>query len=210
MRGDHDNMTEYDDILDLALVSIDDYRLNGLSLYLDETNYNYVIESESYDEYKQLCADNGYFPTKIRDYDYIRQSGFANYTEYVEDTMRRFKLILEGFMVRGLSNFDNCLKDLSDRNDEARVFNVQLDDMEKSILADYTVLMWLDKEINDTRQITSMLQNKNEAHRYSEANNLNAKVNHRIQLNEDVSTKKSLYMIRKGDWKKWADGEYGI
>ena len=124
--------------------------------------------------------------------------------------MRRFKLILEGFMVRGLPNFDNCLKDLSDRNDEARVFNVQLDDMEKSILADYTVLMWLDKEINDTRQITSMLQNKNEAHRYSEANNLNAKVNHRIQLNEDVSTKKSLYMIRKGDWKKWADGEYGI
>ena len=116
-------MTPYDDILDLALVSIEDYRLNKVAV----------------------------------------------------DSPVDFKLILEGFMVRGLSNFDNCKKDLSDRNDELHRFNIKLDDVEKSIIADWTVITWLDKEINDTRQITSMLQNRNEAHRYSEANNLKAK-----------------------------------
>ena len=56
-------MTPYDDILDLALISIEDYRLNKLS-----------VESPA-----------------------------------------KFKLVLEGFMIRGLSNFENCVKNLSDR-----------------------------------------------------------------------------------------------
>ena len=77
-------MTPYDDILDLALVSIEDYRLNKLST----------------------------------------------------DSPAEFKLILEGFMIRGLSNFENCIKDLSDRDDEAHQFNVVLDDLEKSFIAD--------------------------------------------------------------------------
>ena len=148
-------MTSYDDILDLALVSIEDYRLNNTS----------------------------------------------------PETLR---MILEGFMVRGLSNFNNCIKNLSDRNDDNHTFNIELDDYEKSIIADWTVIMWLDKEINDTRQITGMLQNKNEAHRYSEANNLNAKVNHRIQMVEDVKQKQTDYSLKHNDWKGWATGNYGL
>ena len=70
--------------------------------------------------------------------------------------------------------------------------------------------MWLDKEINDTRQITAMLQNKNEDHRYSEANNLNAKRERRIQMNEDVSYKKTSYGLRNNNWKEWANNNYGI
>ena len=151
-------MTPYDDILDLALVSIEDYRLNKLS-------------TNSPDE---------------------------------------FKLILEGFMIRGLSNFENCIKDLSDRDDEAHRFNVVLDDLEKSIIADWTAIMWLDKEINDTRQITSMLQNRNEAHRYSEANNLKAKVDHRVQMVEDVKHKQTTYSLKHTDWKGWASGNYQL
>lgn len=151
-------MTPYDDILDLALVSIEDYRLNKLS------------------------------------------------KESPED----FKLVLEGFMIRGLSNFENCTKDLSDRNDELHCFNTQLDDLEKSIIADWTAIMWLDKEINDTRQITSMLQNRNEAHRYSEANNLKAKADHRVQMVEDVKHKQSMYGLKHIDWKGWASGNYGL
>ena len=61
-------MTPYDDILDLALISIEDYRLNKLS-----------VESPA-----------------------------------------KFKLVLEGFMIRGLSNFENCVKNLSDRDDDER------------------------------------------------------------------------------------------
>lgn len=141
-------MTSYDDILDLALVSIEDYHLNRLAV----------------------------------------------------DSPKDFNIVLEGFMVRGLANFENCKKDLSDRNDEERVFNCELSEIEKSIIADYTVIAWLDKEINDVRQITGMMQNNKEAHRYSEANNLNAKINRRNQLIEEIATKKTTYSFSQSKW----------
>lgn len=151
-------MTSYDEILDLALISIEDYRLDKLA-----------IESP---------AD--------------------------------FKIVLEGFMIRGLSNFDNCRKNLSDRNDEERFFSDKLDDMEKSILADWTVIMWLNKQINDVRQITAMMQNNKEAHRYSEASNLNAKASYRAQLQEDVAHKQARYVYKNTDWKSWANGNFDL
>lgn len=145
--------TPYDDIIDLALVSIEDYHLNKLAI----------------------------------------------------DSPNDFNIVLEGFMIRGLANFENCNKDLSQRSDKNRLFKVKLDEIEKSIIADYTVISWLDKEINDVRQITGMMQNQKEAHRYSEANNLNAKVHRRDQLMEQVATKKTTYSLNKVDWlNKWA------
>ena len=145
--------TPYDDIIDLALVSIEDYHLNKLA----------------------------------------------------KDSPNDFNIVLEGFMIRGLANFENCNKDLSQRSDKDRLFKVKLDEIEKSIIADYTVISWLDKEINDVRQITGMMQNQKEAHRYSEANNLNAKVHRRDQLMEQVATKKTTYSLNKVDWlNKWA------
>lgn len=145
--------TPYDDIIDLALVSIEDYHLNKLAI----------------------------------------------------DSPNDFNIVLEGFMIRGLANFENCNKDLSQRSDKDRLFKVKLNGIEKSIIADYTVISWLDKEINDVRQITGMMQNQKEAHRYSEANNLNAKVHRRDQLMEQVATKKTTYSLNKVDWlNKWA------
>lgn len=145
--------TPYDNIIDLALVSIEDYHLNKLAI----------------------------------------------------DSPNDFNIVLEGFMIRGLANFENCNKDLSQRSDKDRLFKVKLDEIEKSIIADYTVISWLDKEINDVRQITGMMQNQKEAHRYSEANNLNAKVHRRDQLMEQVATKKTTYSLNKVDWlNKWA------
>lgn len=145
--------TPYDDIIDLALVSIEDYHLNKLAI----------------------------------------------------DSPNDFNIVLEGFMIRGLANFENCNKDLSQRSDKDRLFKVKLDEIEKSIIADYTVISWLDKEINDVRQITGMMQNQKEAHRYSEANNLNAKVHRRDQLMEQVATKKTTYSLNKVDWlNKWS------
>lgn len=145
--------TSYDDIIDLALVSIEDYHLNRLAV----------------------------------------------------DSPDDFNIVLEGFMIRGLANFENCKKDLSLRDDSNRAFLCKLSEIEKSIIADYTVIAWLDKEINDVRQITGMMQNNKEAHRYSEANNLNAKVNRRDQLIEQVATKKTTYSLNQSNWlNKWA------
>jgi hypothetical protein len=145
--------TSYDDIIDLALVSIEDYHLNRLAV----------------------------------------------------DSPDDFNIVLEGFMVRGLANFENCKKDLSLRDNEKRVFLTKLSEVEKSIIADYTVIAWLDKEINDVRQIVGMMQNNKEAHRYSEANNLNAKRSRRDQLMEQVATKKTVYSLNQSNWlNKWA------
>ena len=145
--------TSYDDIIDLALVSIEDYHLNRLAM----------------------------------------------------DSPDDFNIVLEGFMVRGLANFENCKKDLSLRDNEKRVFLTKLSEVEKSIIADYTVIAWLDKEINDVRQIVGMMQNNKEAHRYSEANNLNAKRSRRDQLMEQVATKKTVYSLNQSNWlNKWA------
>ena len=101
--------TPYDDIIDLALVSIEDYHLNKLAI----------------------------------------------------DSPNDFNIVLEGFMIRGLANFENCNKDLSQRSDKDRLFKVKLDEIEKSIIADYTVISWLDKEINDVRhQVLTGASNK--------------------------------------------------
>jgi len=140
--------TSYDEIIDLALVSIEDYHLNKLAI----------------------------------------------------DSPKDFNIVLEGFMIRGLANFENCRKDLTQRDDSRRIFLNKLSEIEISIIADYTVISWLDKEINDVRQITGMMQNNKEAHRYSEANNLNAKVHRRDQLMEQVATKKTTYSFNQAKW----------
>lgn len=144
--------TSYDDIIDLALVSIRDYKLDKL----------YKIDEEA------------------------------------------FRTVMIGFLTRAIPNFDNCKNDLSLRNDSG--FESDLNLYEIDILADWTVIKWLDKEINDVRQITGMMQNKNEAHRYSEANLLKEKVNMREVKREEVDRKQSLYGLRGTDWKSWGKG----
>lgn len=205
--------TTYDDIIDLALITIEDYKLNMMANNIvDEDNYNLIMSSGSYEAYQFACPQQTppIDPITRPEYNKIVDADYDSYEEYVEGSMDTFKKIMDGFMIRGLPNFDNCLKDLSDRDDNMRSFNFELTDREKEIIADYTDIMWLDKEINDTRQITAMLQNKNEAHRYSEANNLNAKRERRIQMNEDVSYKKTSYGLRNNKWKEWANDNYGL
>ena len=151
-------MTSYDEVIDLALVSIEDYRLNKIS----------------------------------------------------NDSPADFSLIMQGFMIRGLVNFDNCNQDLSDRDETKKEFNLVLRDIEKSIIADYKVMAWLEKEMNDTRQIVGMLQNKNEAHRFSEANNLKVKIERYNQLYENVCQKKTSYSLKYAPWRDWANGSYEL
>lgn len=144
--------TSYDDIIDLALVSIRDYKLDKL----------YKLDENS------------------------------------------FRTVMLGFLTRAIPNFDNCRADLTKTTEDG--FEETLDVYEIDILADWTVIKWLDKEINDVRQITGMMQNKNEAHRYSEANLIKEKVNMRETKKEEVDRKQTLYGLRGTDWKKWGKG----
>ena len=144
--------TLYDDIIDLALISIRDYKLDKL----------YNIDEDS------------------------------------------FRTVMIGFLTRAIPNFDNCKVNLTNQNEEGFVEDLNI--YEQDILADWTVIKWLDKEINDVRQITGMMQNKNEAHRYSEANLMKEKVNMREVKREEVDRKQTLYGLRNTDWKAWGSG----
>lgn len=114
---------------------------------------------------------------------------------------------LQGFLIRAIPNFNNCLKPLSNRSDEKGTFNISLDDDEKNILADWLVIMYLDKEILDRRQITGMMQNKNEAHRYSEANLLREKSELRAKKYEQVRNRQRDYSLKHIDWKEMVGGK---
>lgn len=118
-----------------------------------------------------------------------------------------FLEIMQGFLNRAIPGFTNCKKDLSDRNNITRTFNIILDDTEKGILADLIVIEWLNRETNDASQITAMLQNKQEAHRGSEAQNLNAKSSRQNQLVEMVGNKMTRYGLKNNNWGDWANGE---
>jgi hypothetical protein len=108
---------------------------------------------------------------------------------------------LTGFLVNAIPNFENCIKNLSDRNDDNMTFNIELDDDEKNILACWTTIQVLKKEIFDIRQIRGMIQNGSDANRYSEANLLKEKQNHCSVLMEDADLKQTRYGIKHHDWE---------
>lgn len=121
---------------------------------------------------------------------------------------------MQGYLIRGLPLFSNCRKNLSDRDDspdnpaEAH-FNCELDDFEKNILADCLVIVYLDQQILDIRQITGMMQNKTEATRYSEANLLKAKDELRSAKVERLNSQLTNYELRDADWARMVGGISG-
>ena len=123
-----------------------------------------------------------------------------------QEDEEKFSLYLQGFLIRAIPNFNNCLKSLEDRDDDKSAFNIDLDDDEKSILADWLVIMYLDKEILDRRQIVGMIQNKNKAHRYSEANLLKEKLDMRTRKYEQVRNKQRDYSLKHIDWSEMVGG----
>ena len=108
---------------------------------------------------------------------------------------------LTGFLVNAIPNFENCIKNLSDRDDEDMTFNVELDYQEKDILSCWTVIQILKKEIFDIRQIRGMIQNKSDANRYSEANLLKEKQSLCSHLIEDVDLKQTKYGLKRQNWE---------
>lgn len=110
---------------------------------------------------------------------------------------------MSAFMIKNLFLFDNCRKDLTDVNQKEQEFNEDLDLMEQSIIANYTLLAWLQKEILDVNQMTGMLGNGVEASRYSEANLLKEKKAMYNDLSEAIDLQKNKYGIRHMETDAW-------
>ena len=121
-----------------------------------------------------------------------------------------FDIYMSGYLVKGLTRFRYCIKNLALRDDDDMEFEETLDDYEKSILADCVILEWLESEILDTMQITGMMMNKKEAQRYSEANLLREKLNLKVITNENLDRKIVAYVFDHTDFNRWVGGDYGL
>lgn len=93
-----------------------------------------------------------------------------------------FFLTLQGFLIRGKDRFVSCIKPL-DVDEVQGEFLSDLSDMEKSILADLTVIEWFTSKTQDVTQFQLHLSDK-DFRTYSESNNLKEKSEYLDRLRE--------------------------
>lgn len=197
-------MTTYDEVIDIAMISINDYELNRITA-ISKENFELLQNSSDYTTYIQECDKHItelINPVSTKRYEYIKAQGYLTYEEYIDDIDKTILNKMYAFLMKAIPLFDKCPK-VFNRDEELKQFNEELTDIEKSILADLTVLAWLERENNDIRQFRAMIQNKSEANRYSEANLLKERTNKEQILKEAINTRITTYDIKNNfkDWK---------
>lgn len=119
-----------------------------------------------------------------------------------------FERYLTGFLVKSIPDFDNCKKDLEDRSDTDKVFNLDLNTLEKVILSNIMIYQWFIKETQDVTQFNLHL-NDTDFKMYSEAQNLKSKEDWVNRLREVFNQDLMKYSIKNIPWSDWAAGNYG-
>ena len=109
-------------------------------------------------------------------------------------SVEQFHIYLDSFLIDAIPNFTRCRQNL-DYDLEARQFNSDLTDMEKSILADLWVIQWFNKETQDTVQIQNKLQVSSSFTSHSASQNLKEKGSYLDKLKESVDWKITQYQL---------------
>lgn len=135
-------MTTFDDIIDLALVKVNDYRLTKL--------------------YKQSEAD--------------------------------FQTYVDGFLISAIPSFVECRQSLA-YDAFAREFEVDLTDLEKSILADLWIICWYERDNNTYAFYRQHLQSASSFKNHSESQNLKENSAYIDKLREELDRKKISYQL---------------
>lgn len=73
-----------------------------------------------------------------------------------------FRFMIRGWLNSSISKFRKCASDLSDRDDELEVFNIDLVDEEIEILALLIVCEWLEPQVNSVTLTHQMFGGKEE------------------------------------------------
>ena len=113
-------------------------------------------------------------------------------------SVANFETRLTGWLINAIPNFDGCLKDLEDRNDNTKQFTATLNTDEKVILSNLMIVEFLKKEVNDIRQMRQKLGDPT-FKAYSEANNLKERVNLLNTMNDLVQTQITRYQYKNID-----------
>ena len=117
--------------------------------------------------------------------------------------------LLETFMIRGLSKFRNCEKDISNLDLENKEFLVDLNIEEQNIITDLMILSWMDHVVNDIIQMNLTLTDNDFKH-FSEEKNLREKSMYADRLREKTSQEMVEYGLHRTPFSEWADGNYGL
>lgn len=113
-------------------------------------------------------------------------------------SVTNFETRLTGWLINAIPNFDGCLKDLEDRNDNTKQFTATLNTDEKVILSNLMIVEFLKKEVNDIRQMRQKLGDPT-FKAYSEANNLKERVNLLSTMNDLVQAQITRYQYKNID-----------
>lgn len=76
-----------------------------------------------------------------------------------EETQATFDAIMQGYLLKGVPRFAECLQDLAYSTD-TQTFDADLTDAEVDILADHTVICWYESNINDVLEFKETLQDR--------------------------------------------------
>lgn len=83
----------------------------------------------------------------------------------------RFENILKSYLIKAIPQFTQCMKSLN-YDEMIEEFDETLNQSEINILADYTVIVWYESNLQDVLEFKEALQDK-EFKRYSTGQNLN-------------------------------------
>lgn len=101
--------------------------------------------------------------------------------------------MLKDYLVPAIARFHVCLKDLSDRNDDDGVFNVDLDDNEIEILSNYMLIEFIDSNYIRVPSILKATLSSTDFNAFSPANLLSKLLDMRNTYLDENETLLSRY-----------------
>lgn len=108
---------------------------------------------------------------------------------------QKFFTVCDSYLIAAVPNFTRCKQSLS-YDATLRQFDNELTDLEISILADYWVLAWFEKQTQDSKKFNALLQSSGSFKSHSAAQNLKEKNTYLNDLREKVSQKVTDYQAQ--------------
>ena len=107
-----------------------------------------------------------------------------------------FTKVMQGYMIKGLPQFTECLQDLS-YDVTTQTFSSDLTNIEQDIIADYTVISWYESNLNDVLEFKESLQDR-EFKRLATGQNLKPRMDYLTMLHTRVKQNITNYL-----WSSW-------
>lgn len=108
---------------------------------------------------------------------------------------QKFFTVCDSYLIAAVPNFTRCKQSLS-YDATLRQFDNELTDLEISILADYWILAWFEKQTQDSKKFNALLQSSGSFKSHSAAQNLKEKNTYLNGLREKVSQKVTDYQAQ--------------